>query len=292
MKKGKEIALALAIAMSPLVSAEALTIEHLSQMVCLKSVEEVYATDLNLKLVNTNGTTSDLNAAHALKLTFVVIGSSGEDGVQNYTLDTSVWVKAPVAVLPANTGFKAQIGSDWGAGFGSTSGSTVEASLYIPLGNGSYPTTITIFSSDQTWNFTTHAPDTHTQYPLVTLSKIFCNDASIDTRVSYGPANVEGRLEPDPNWELRNLNFGSWKWNGGLFVGHIPQGWFKDRSGLARSQLWPQSAPSRLTGEPYDSLLFVTLMRCRTKFRAHQYFELFLRRKVHVESAAIKWAQG
>jgi hypothetical protein len=64
-----------------------------------------------------------------------------------------------------------------------------------------------------------------------------CEDASIDTRKTYGQANTEGELPADPNAPLRNMNFGPWFYKGGLFIGAVADG-ANDASGTARIQLY------------------------------------------------------
>ncbi|RYG18288.1 hypothetical protein EON82_22815, partial [bacterium] len=69
------------------------------------------------------------------------------------------------------------------------------------------------------------------------IEKYLCEDASVDSRRTFGESNSQGELTPDPNAPATELNFGSWNYKGGLFVGQVyPQ---YDRSGAAKVQLYP-----------------------------------------------------
>lgn len=115
------------------------------------------------------------------------------------------------------------------------------------------------------WNPLTPTVTSHGAYYYdYTLQKLSALDASIDTRKTYGQPNKDGELPADPNAPRREVNFGGWKYKGGLFVGNMPEGG-KDVSGLARSQLWVQGGSTYAstydfaalslfdTGKPLDS---------------------------------------
>lgn len=64
----------------------------------------------------------------------------------------------------------------------------------------------------------------------------------IDTRMTFGPANAEGAIVPDPNASEGHLVFPDWKYRGGLFVGNMTG--TSDKSGLGRVQIKVTSPPS------------------------------------------------
>ncbi|HMS55770.1 MAG TPA: hypothetical protein PKA27_10250 [Fimbriimonadaceae bacterium] len=77
------------------------------------------------------------------------------------------------------------------------------------------------------------------------ITKVLCNDASVDSRVANGKENIDyagNTVDPndfheDPNAYPHNLNFGSSIYKGGLFAGNIE--WESgDFSGRAHIQLW------------------------------------------------------
>jgi len=74
------------------------------------------------------------------------------------------------------------------------------------------------------------------QYDLV---KLACQDAGLTTRRTYGNPGTSGELPADPNAPLRNPNYGSWFFSGGLFVGNMPAAG-SDASGTARTDLFVQ----------------------------------------------------
>lgn len=75
------------------------------------------------------------------------------------------------------------------------------------------------------------------------IYKYECDDASIDSRRSYGQPNTEGILPgADANAPYRAINFGDYRFKGGLFVGKTSGS--PDRSRTARLQLWPQGVTS------------------------------------------------
>jgi len=85
------------------------------------------------------------------------------------------------------------------------------------------------------------------------LAKLTCYDASVDTRRTYGQPNKAGEQPGDPNAPLRSVNFGSWDFKGGVFLGNMPT-LGADHSGTARTQLYVQG------GSTYSSTyLFAAL---------------------------------
>lgn len=72
-------------------------------------------------------------------------------------------------------------------------------------------------------------------YSIVRLN---CNDAAIDTRLTFGDPNVAGKVVPDPNASAGYVKFGPWQYKGGLFVGNMPWLASQDRSGTARIQFY------------------------------------------------------
>ncbi|MBX7135766.1 MAG: hypothetical protein K1X67_24120 [Fimbriimonadaceae bacterium] len=72
-------------------------------------------------------------------------------------------------------------------------------------------------------------------YSIVRLN---CNDAAIDTRLTFGDPNVAGEVVPDPNASAGYVKFGPWQYKGGLFVGNMPWLASQDRSGKSRIQFY------------------------------------------------------
>lgn len=85
------------------------------------------------------------------------------------------------------------------------------------------------------------------------LVKVEADDASVDTRRSFGQPNLEGALPGDPNTGLNYVQFGAWNYKGGLFLGNMPYRSTHDQSGAARVQLY--FAPSTSTTQYLGSLL-------------------------------------
>lgn len=74
---------------------------------------------------------------------------------------------------------------------------------------------------------------------VLELKSNTCTAVSFDERKLFGPANVEGVVTPDPNWEPRSTNFLGSVYKGGLFVGNsAPENGGKDQSRRARSQIY------------------------------------------------------
>ncbi len=94
---------------------------------------------------------------------------------------------------------------------------------------------------------------------LLNVAAYPVSGASIDTRRSYGNPNAAGSVVPDANWTLQSLNFSTWTFNGGLFVGNMPytspgDGRSPDRSGTARMQFYVSGV-----APPNDDTLFAAL---------------------------------
>lgn len=78
------------------------------------------------------------------------------------------------------------------------------------------------------------------------IHKRLCAAASVDSRKGFMDPHADGSEEPSGNEFYRNLNFGSYLYRGGLFLGNMEwQG--GDQSGLARILLWPASGDSVTT---------------------------------------------
>lgn len=85
---------------------------------------------------------------------------------------------------------------------------------------------------------------TYTRKVSYQFLKNMCQDAAIDSRKSFLRVKSDSTVQVDPNAGYDNLNFGGYTYNGGLFVGFMDLGATGDYSGVARVQLYPQSAPS------------------------------------------------
>lgn len=113
----------------------------------------------------------------------------------------------------------------------------------------------------ETWKYhdTNHGDVTFTDttYWVRTLSyaKDMCGDASIDTRKAYSNPDQSGHYPGDANGSLRPINFGSWIYSGGLFVGNIAY-LNNDQSGTARIQLWDSTSAGSGTFEACCISLF------------------------------------
>jgi len=85
------------------------------------------------------------------------------------------------------------------------------------------------------------------------LVKLGCEDASIDTRKTYGQPNKGGELPADANAPLREVNFGPWDYKGGIFIGNIPST-ASDASGTSRLQLYVQGGSTYASTYEFASL--------------------------------------
>jgi len=74
------------------------------------------------------------------------------------------------------------------------------------------------------------------------VHKRICDAASVDSRMGFMDPHADGTSEPTGNEYLRNLNFGSYLYRGGLFLGKMS--WTSDQSGIGRIMLWPASGDS------------------------------------------------
>lgn len=77
----------------------------------------------------------------------------------------------------------------------------------------------------------------YTNYSL-NLMELLQSGSAIDTRRAFGQPNLAGELPADPNAPARAVDFTSWTYSGGQFVGSMPAGSTTDESGLARMQFW------------------------------------------------------
>lgn len=112
-----------------------------------------------------------------------------------------------------------------------------------PLSGSSPQASVTLV---QSYSFTDSGGHSHSvtdaTYWMFNLNyvKNLCDDASIDTRKQFGQPDSDGHTPGDANGSLRPVNFGSWVYNGGLFVGNIAY-FNKDQSEVSRVQLWVNS---------------------------------------------------
>jgi len=91
----------------------------------------------------------------------------------------------------------------------------------------------------------------HYKYALM---KNDCGDASVTTRKTYGqPNGGSGIPATDPNAPLRNVKYGGWTYNGGLFVGFMPA-LGQDASGTARADFFVTTEDPNYANSPVAGL--------------------------------------
>ena len=93
-----------------------------------------------------------------------------------------------------------------------------------------------------------------TDYKLV---KVPLTAVSVDSRFVYGPPDLAGVYQADPNSPNRNVLFNPWIYNGGLFMGNMPNT-TPDQSGTGRTQL-SGTQPSGLVAPALSDLSIVYL---------------------------------
>lgn len=188
---------------------------------------------------------------HVLALTFHVYAKTVSDEHEHVEYDIAL--RAPArkpsegsnltTIVPPGSPTTADCG--YHHGIGTTQDQSI--TFYVPASDGTVDMCV-----KKTWFDGTSpnwvAKTDYLKYRL-TITRRSCDDAAVDSRRTFGQPNAEGIIQPTENDPYSTLNFGSWKYNGGLYVGVMqPRSVTTDRSGVARIQLWPQgSAPSSST---------------------------------------------
>ncbi|MBS1723108.1 MAG: hypothetical protein JSS66_09175 [Armatimonadetes bacterium] len=237
--------------------------DFLGQTILLK-VEELYPRDFRVSTGSSS--TSDLTSQHVLCFTVRLLRPEAGSR-SSYSGTTTVMFTRCGA--PASTGATYGWNSTDGVATVSYSVSDTYGSAYRDV--KLYQALPTSYTSGNPSNIKVQC-DFHetwtdpvsgvqhtdlTRKPEISNEHGGANDASIDSRRGFGRANNDGGTDPESNWSSRNLNFGSYMWHGGLFVGNMPpypsfnsDTW--DRSGVARIQFWPTYSSS-------PAILFATL---------------------------------
>lgn len=218
-------------------------------------VRELESVDVKV-IDSSDGSLDVLNDQHVLEFKYKLFRIDHTSGAPS-NLKNRVWVGMKGCAVAASSSATQAMGSSGNYWVGGSLSDDEDTSKFVTLykvfpTSPSYPLTIdtvgetTVYgdSGGGNWTATTTTAD-----PKFSLSRVTCSDASIDSRKAYGVANENGETTPDGNWDSQNVNFGSYMYRGGLFVGNMPPPGsgavsgidYIDWSGSARLQLWTAS---------------------------------------------------
>ncbi|MBL8065831.1 MAG: hypothetical protein JNM34_08225 [Chthonomonadaceae bacterium] len=253
------IATIAALTLLPLrpVYSESSTWPHLAPTVSVIGVREVRS--VTLKKFSGTSLSGAQENKHALQVWVKIpqnLNDLGGGGFDNEV--TGVAITSPCGVPTSVTSFgPVYSGGPNGVPVGTVgSGQEMTGYFYICLDDYADGETVNVYTSYRRYwhKWTGSAWDDYDQTtatgPIFTIAKHkLLSDGAIDSRVAWGKANDSGLVEFDANDDSPNPNFGDYKYKGGLFVGYMPYALTKDRSGMARVNLWPTTGDFGTTSQ-------------------------------------------